>query len=204
MGRLDCNRQAILFRKCDHFRCRLDRTIAAGNQGSADAGGDPPRLHLVAERFDDMRIGADPDQAGIDDGAGKLRPLGQEAVPRMHGIGAGAFGDADQLFDVEIGFRRAAAGETIGLVGQVHEQRIHIRIGINRNRGDAVVAAGADDADGDFATIGNQHFFHRVYPHCLCPAGIAISGLDGLMSAKALTGRKRIFALTGIWPARSR
>ena len=204
MSRLDRHRQAMLLGKGHDFRRRRHRAVAAGNQRRADAGSDPPGLNLVAERFDDMRIRADPDQACIDDGAGKLSPLGQEAVTWMYGVGAGALGDADQLFDVEIGFRRPAAGQPIGLIRQLHEQCVHVRIGIDGNRADAMVAAGADDANGDFATVGNQHFLHGVYPYCLWPAGIASQALAGLISAKAVTGRKRIFALTGICPARSR
>ena len=180
MGCLDRHRQAVLFGKGDNFGCGFDRAVATGNQRGADAGGDPPRLQLVAEGLDDMRIRADPDQAAIENGTGKFGPLGQETITRMHGIGAGTLGDADQLFDVEIGFRRPAAGKPIGLVGQLDEQRVYVGIGIDCNRANAVVAAGADDADGDFATIGNQHFFHRVYPRCRWSAGIAISGLNGL------------------------
>ena len=114
--------------------------------------------------------------------------------------------NVDELLDVEIGVRRTAATKTIGLVGQCHEQRVHIRIGIDGDGLEPVVAAGADDAHGDFAAIGNQHFLHRGLLTVFCaPSSSARDhAFAGVISANRVMGRKRILAFTGICPARSR
>ena len=62
----------------------------------------------------------------------------------------------DELLGVEIGLGRAVAAERVGLVGQAHEQRVAIGVGIGHHRADALVAAGADDAHGDLAPVGDE------------------------------------------------
>ena len=57
-----------------------------------------------------MAVGrrADPDEAGVDDGLGEVGVLGEEAVAGVHGVGAGAAGDVEQLVDDEVGLGRAS------------------------------------------------------------------------------------------------
>jgi hypothetical protein len=45
----------------------------------------------------------DPDEPGVDDGLGEVGVLGQEAVAGVHGVGARAARDVEQLLDVEVG-----------------------------------------------------------------------------------------------------
>jgi hypothetical protein len=47
------------------------------------------------------------------------------------------------------------------MIGELDMHRINIRLGVNRNRFDVEFATGADDAKGDFATIGNQDAFEH-------------------------------------------
>ncbi len=158
---LDRNRQTVRLCKGDHLLGCFNRAIAAGDQRSADRKRDPPRLDLVAERFDHVRIRTDPCEACLLYGAGEFRPFGQEPIAGMHGIRTGPAGNLDELLDVEIGLCRTTAAQPISLIREPDEQRIQIRVGIDRDGLEPVVAAGADDAHGDFAAIGNQHFLHR-------------------------------------------
>ena len=70
----------------------LDRTRRAGREGRADLLGDVTGGHLVAEGLDRVRARADPDESRRDDGAGEVGVLGEEAVPGVHGVGAGRGG----------------------------------------------------------------------------------------------------------------
>ncbi|MCY1365481.1 hypothetical protein D9M69_523270 [compost metagenome] len=194
----------MLFGKGDDFGGGLDWAVAAGNQWRADTQRNAACLDLVAKRFDDMRVRADPDEAGIDDGAGEFGPLRKKAVAGMDGIGAGALGDVDQLGDIEIGLGRAAAREPIGFVGQLDEKRVHVRLGIDRDRLQTVVATGPNDAHCNLAAIGNQDFLHGCLLTNFWAAGLQSQARVGRTSANVVTGRKRIWALTGICPARSR
>lgn len=72
MGRLDGDGQAVLFGKGGDFGGGRNGAIAAGNQRCANTGGDAPRHDLVAQCLDDIRVGTDPDQSGIDDSLGKF------------------------------------------------------------------------------------------------------------------------------------
>ncbi|MNZ95227.1 hypothetical protein D3C78_1143630 [compost metagenome] len=193
---LDGDGQAVFFGKGCDFGGGRDRAVAAGDQRCADAGGDAPRLDLVAQCFDNLRVRADPDQAGIKHGLREFSTLGQEAVAGMHGIRAGTFGNRDQLGDIEIGLGRAHAFQRIGFIRQPDEKRILIGIGINGDRLQAIIATCADDAHRDLAAIGNQHFFHRSSPRN--------SMFLAAISANGPIGRNLILALTGICPARSR
>ena len=105
---------------------------------------------------------ADPGQAGADDGTCEARVLRQEAVARVHRVGAAARGDGQQLVDVEVGVGRALAVQAVGLVGHARVQRVEIGIGIHGDRLHAVVGTGAHDAHGDLAAIGDQDFLHGV------------------------------------------
>ena len=103
----------------------------------------------------------------------------------MHRVGAAARGDGQQLVDVQVGVGGAVAVQAIGLVGHARVQRVEVGVGIHGDRLHAVVGAGAHDAHGDLAAVGNQDFFHGAVP-------------------KGWMGLKRTLAPMGIWPARSR
>ena len=44
--------------------------------------------------------------------------------------------------------------------GHAHVQRVQVHVGIDGDAVDAVVLAGTGDADGDFAAVGDEEFFH--------------------------------------------
>ena len=79
-GGLDRDRHAVLLGEGHHLVGVLDRVGGAGHQRGLGAGGDVAGGDLVAEVADRLRAGADPDQAGVDDGLGEVGVLRQEAV----------------------------------------------------------------------------------------------------------------------------
>ena len=139
-----------------------DRVLGAGDQRGADLLRDVAGLDLVAEVLDRLGRRADPDQAGVDDGLREVAVLGQEAVARVHRVGAGLLGDGHDLLDVEVGVGRGRAAEAVGLVGEPHEQRVPVGVGVDRDAADAGVLAGPDHPDGDLAAIGDQHLLQRL------------------------------------------
>ena len=85
----------------------------------------------------------------------------------MHGVGAGAAGDGEDLLDLEVGLGAGRATERIGLVSEAHVQRVPILVGVDGDRGDPGVTSGTDDADGDLAAVGDEHlrdFRHGCQP----------------------------------------
>ncbi|KPX76436.1 hypothetical protein ALO35_200070 [Pseudomonas amygdali pv. lachrymans] len=152
-------------------------------------------MHLVAQRVDGCRVRADPGQAGVDYGAGKVGAFREEAITWVNRVGTGTSSDCQQLFDVQIGVGGALTLQPIGFIGLTHMQRVDIGIGIHGHRGNPIVTAGAGNTHGNFATVGNQNLFHLL---------LVSSEVAERTGSKALSGLKRMRALTGICPALSR
>ena len=99
---------------------------------------------------------------------GERFALRQEAVARVHGLGAGLLAGVDDLVDQQIGLGGGRRADVHGLVGHFHVQRVPIGIGIDGDGLDAHLARSLDDAAGDLATVGDQNFFEHKP---LCPLG---------------------------------
>ena len=82
---------------------------------------------------------------------------GQEAVTRVDGVGAGLLGGVEDLVEDEVRLRGRLAAQRERLVGHRHEGRVSIRLRINGDRRNAGVLRGADDANGDLATVGDEN-----------------------------------------------
>ena len=81
--------------------------------------------------------------------------LGEETVARMDRLAALLQGQRDQPIHVEIG-RHATAGQRQRDIGLAHVQGSGIVLGEHRHRADTQVGAGASDANGDLAAVGDQ------------------------------------------------
>ena len=156
-GGLDRDRQPVLGGERLHLVDAVHRVGGAGHQRSAHLLRDVPGLHLVAERGDRVRRRADPDQAGVDDGAREVGVLGEEAVARVHGVGVAALGRGDDLVDREVRVTGGRAVQGVRLVGQSHEQGVAVGVGVDRHAPDPRVAAGPDDAHRDLPAVRDQH-----------------------------------------------
>ncbi len=131
---------------------------------------DVPGGHLVAEVADRRRRRADPGQAGVDHGLREVGVLGQEPVPRVDGVGAAALGHVEELVHHEVGVRRRAAAEGVGLVGGLDVQGIPVRVGVDGDRRDARVPARPGNPDGDLTAVGDQDLLHAAHPSLGSPA----------------------------------
>ena len=66
------------------------------------------------------------------------------------------------ISEIGLGGRRRA--DMHGLVGHFDMQRVLVGVGIDRDRLDAHLAGGLDDAAGDLAAIGDQDFLEHLCP----------------------------------------
>ena len=81
----------------------------------------------------------------------------------MDGVGLGVLGDADHLFDGEVGLDRAKVlaevlrlADLIGLVGLEAVERELVLLGIDRDRRDAEFGGRAENSDGDLGAVGDE------------------------------------------------
>ena len=132
-------------------RVRLAAAVIARQHGDADADGQPPRGGFVAKRPHGRRWGSDPDQPSGDDRLGEAGPLGEEAVPWMHGVrarGRGGGHDAGLIEVVALEFDdlvRGSGPPCVALVGGRQGKRL-----------DAQGTARRGDAYDELASIGNE------------------------------------------------
>jgi hypothetical protein len=165
-------------RPCWRAKAWISATSRTGSVVPAASGAPTrrasARAQLVAQQGHGGGRRADPGQACVDHGLGEGGVFGQKAVAGVHGVGAARLCDGDQLADVEVGVGRALAVQGVGFVGHAHVQGVQVVVGIHGHAAQAVVAAGADDAHGDFAPVGDQHFLHSGVPW------ISANGASGL------------------------
>ena len=76
----------------------------------------------------------------------------------MDGIHVRDLGGADDPIGAEIGVRALVAADADGFVGELHVERLHVGLGIDGEGLDAHLAASADNAEGDFAAVGDEDF----------------------------------------------
>ena len=138
------------------FVGRGDVAEIAGNDVHARLLRELLGLDLVAHRRDRVGRRADEGDAGFLERFGEARPLRQEAVARMHGLGAGRLARVDDQLGLEVGFRRRRRAEADRFVGHAHVRRAGVGVGINRDRLDAHALRRADHAAGNLAAVGDQ------------------------------------------------
>src|SRR5262249_15339438 len=108
------------------------------------------RLDLRAHGLDRRRRRADPDDAGVRACARERRVLRQKPVAGMDRVGARTARRGEQGILVEIAVEHVRLVRIGGVGG------VTVRVGVDRHRPDP--AQRPEDADGDFAAIGDQHF----------------------------------------------
>ncbi len=161
-GRFDGDGQAVLFGEPADRRGRCHRTVAASHQGGAGPHGDLARRDLVAQLPDGLRSGSDPGQAGVQHRLGKAGVLGQEAVAGVHRIRPGFRGHAQEVGDVQVGFRWRVAAQAVRLGGGANVHGVGIDVRVDSHGLQSGVLAGTGDADGDFSAVGDQDLAHQL------------------------------------------
>ena len=102
-------------------------------------------------RADELDVGgaADFSEVGI---------LAEQAVAGMDGVDVGDFSRGDDGGDVEIAVGGARRADADGLVGKANVERVAIGFAVDGDGANAEFAAGVEDAQRNFAAIGNQNF----------------------------------------------
>jgi hypothetical protein len=116
---------------------------------------------------DDLRRRPDKGHAGVGAGRGEIVILGEESVARMDGLRPGRACGSEDGIDRQIAVHRRGGTDPNGLIGGRHMQRVRIGVRIHRDGLDATLAAGADDAHGDLAAIGDQNPLKHDVSLCL-------------------------------------
>ena len=133
---------------------------AGGSQWQSGLDGRLSGFEFIAQQLNHFRRRADKNDFILTAKLGETAVFRQKPISGMDRIGAAFFGDGNNFFLHQIRFGRGDAVQRIGLIGGPHMVGRPIGIGVNRDRCNPGVAAGARDADGDFAPVGNQYFLY--------------------------------------------
>ena len=106
---------------------------------------------------------ADEYDAGLFAGLGKGGVFRQETVARMDGASARTPGGVEDRVHAQIAFGGRRRADAVCLVGFGDMEGVGVGIGIDRDGLQPHAARGADDADGDFAAIGDQEGFEHFF-----------------------------------------
>ncbi len=152
----------LLGQSLDLFRVVRQR-LGRRHDRHADRDREVAGRDLVAELAHRLRLGADEGDAVCGTGLGEFRAFGEQPIARMYGVGAGELGDADHLVDRQIALDRSEvagkvrpASDLITLVRLEAVQRQLILLSPYRDRFKPQLIGRAEDADGDFGTVGNK------------------------------------------------
>ena len=133
--------------------------LGAGQRGHLELVRQRAGRRLVAHVFQQLRRGADEDDALARAGAGERGVFREEPVARVDHRDALLLGERDDALDVEVGADRAFRRvERIGLVRLEAVDGEAVLLGEDRDRAQAEFVGGAEDADGDFAAVGGHQF----------------------------------------------
>src|SRR5262249_36611259 len=122
----------------------------------AERAEEAPRRLLVREPLED--VGGRPDErqvVGADD-LGEPFVLRQEAVARVDRVAAGDDRGADHGRRREVRAPGVGGPDADRLVGELDRQGLAIGLAVGDDRLDAEGPAGAEDAEGDLATVGDE------------------------------------------------
>ena len=158
---LDEQRIADLFRLGAQL-LDIFHQVAAGHDGHARRAHGAPGLVLVAHAANDLRRGADELDVALRAKLGKARVFRKQAVAGVDGLRAGERGRGEDGGHVQVTARGAGRADADALVRQRHVQSVAVGLGKHRHGGDAHLLAGADDAHGDLAAVGDQQFGKQV------------------------------------------
>ena len=154
--RLDEHRVADALRLGERVVVVAQHAVGARDRGQAVLGQQLARARLGGEPLE--HLGRRPDE-GQPVGARHLRErvvLGQEAVAGVDRVAAG-----DERGGQDVGRGQVAAARLRGpdadrLVGELDGARVAVRLAVGHDRADAQAAAGAQDAQGDLAPVGDE------------------------------------------------
>ncbi|TFB00624.1 hypothetical protein CCMA1212_007206 [Trichoderma ghanense] len=136
------------------LRLALLRAVVPGHAGHVGGVHNLLAPGLVAHVGHGRGGRADEDDALLLASLDELVVLGQEAVARVQRLDAVLLGQGDYLLAVEVAVGRAE-GERLEAGGCV--PRVGVDVGVHGGGPDAHALRGAVDAQGDFASVGDEH-----------------------------------------------
>ena len=159
--RLDHDGKADFSRDLDGFFFAVDGSVAAWrNRHSGLAGAFAGGILVAHEangtggRTDELDVAA---RAHLRE----MRVLREEAVARMNCIHVGDLRGADDAIDLEIALRAGRRPDADGFIRELDMEAFHVGLGIDGDRLDAELFAGPNDAQGDFAAVGDEDFLEH-------------------------------------------
>ena len=158
-SRLDENGIARFFGDFIGFFVGRDRAVGAGYTRNAERTRRDFGLDFIAHQADVIARRSDERDAMRFQNIGKARVLRQEAVTGMHSVSAGDLAGGNDRRNVEIAFAGRRGPDANAFIGKAHVHGIGVGGGMHGDRLDAHFAAGAMDAQRDFATVCNEDFF---------------------------------------------
>ena len=120
--------------------------------------------NLVSHLLDDVRRRPDEGDVVVLASAHELCVLGEEAVARVNGVAARGLGGRDDVRDAQVAVHRCRRADADGLIGELDVQRVAVGRRVDGDGLDAELVQRADHADGDLASIRNEHAFEHVVP----------------------------------------
>jgi len=148
-------------RKADGLRHSFDLgfrgdDVGAVTDGDREAAGDGAGRRLVSAPAHRIRAGSDERDTRLDAGLRELGALRDEPVAGVERVAARALGGCDQAADVEVALGRARGPDADDAVGELRGEAPTVGVRHDEHRLEPLVEAGAQDPDGDLATVGDQ------------------------------------------------
>ncbi len=181
-SRLDDEREAEFSGDLECLLAVGDGVFGAGQGGNLKFLRQFASCDFVAHQVEQFRVGSDEGDSRLGAGAGEIGVLGEESVPGVDQIDAVVLGEGDDAVDVEIGADGAfALTDEIRFIGleAVHAETVFLRE--NGDRAQTEFARGAENANGNFAAVGDKEFSLS----CTGGGGITWNG-SGLRSGGGL------------------
>src|SRR6056297_194678 len=100
--------------------------------------------------------GTDERQVMILDNLHETGVFRQKAIPGMDGRRAGHFAGGNDGGDRQVAVGRGGRSDADGFVCHAHMHRVGVRSGMHRDRRNAHLSAGTDDAQRDFTAVCDQ------------------------------------------------
>ena len=120
------------------------------------------RRDLVAHQTDVLGAGADEIDVVLGENFGKAGVLGEEAVARMHGVGAGDLACRKQRRNVEIAVAGGRWTDADALIGEPHVHGVSVGGRVHRYRRNTELLARAQHAQSDLSPVGNQDLIEHA------------------------------------------
>ena len=161
-GRLDQHGKSSVHRDSVGISDRVHRAVRTGNHGNAQLLHRGFGQNLVAHGPDVLGLGADERDPVLFDDRRKACVLGEEAVPRVNGVGTRDLGRRYDGGNVQVALARFRWADANRLVSETDVHRLRVGGRMHGDRADAHLPAGTVNAECDFSTIRDQDLVEHL------------------------------------------